>query len=68
MKETTIKVQGMTCQHCVKAVSGALIKLPGVKDAQVNLEKGEVTVSYDDGLVNVQAMKDAIEGQGYDLG
>lgn len=38
-----LKVEGMHCQNCVKAVKEALEALPGAKGVEVNLEKGEVT-------------------------
>jgi len=63
--ETTLNVQGMTCGHCKAAVEGALKKLEGVSVAEVNLEAGNVAVTYDEGKVSVDNMKAAIEDQGY---
>jgi copper chaperone len=40
---TTIKVRGMSCQHCVMAVTKALGGIDGIKDVHVDLEKGEAT-------------------------
>jgi copper chaperone CopZ len=40
-------VAGMTCEHCVAAVTGELTVLPGVHDVQVDLASGTVTVSSD---------------------
>jgi copper chaperone len=39
---TTLKVKGMSCQHCVMSVTKALGQLDGVKNVQVDLAKGEV--------------------------
>ena len=39
---STIKVKGMTCQHCVMSVTKALGQLEGIKNIQVDLAKGEV--------------------------
>ena len=66
MKET-LNVQGMTCGHCKMSVEGALKKLDGVTDAEVNLDAGQVGVTFDESKVNVAAMKEAIEDQGYDI-
>lgn len=60
-------VEGMSCQHCVKAVEGALHSLAGVKAAKVNLEAKRVHVEYDPSQVTDETMKDAIEEQGYDV-
>lgn len=67
MSETIIKVEGMSCNHCVQAVEGALKKISGVKSAKVNLAENNVTVSYDDKEVDVDTLKKAIEDQGYDV-
>ncbi len=39
----TIKIKGMSCQHCVMAVTKALGSIEGIKDVRVDLEKGEAT-------------------------
>ena len=39
---TSLKVKGMSCQHCVMSVTKALGQLDGVKNVQVDLAKGEV--------------------------
>ncbi len=39
---TTLKVKGMSCQHCVMSVTKALGQLEGIKNVQVDLAKGEV--------------------------
>lgn len=64
--ETTLNVQGMTCQHCKQAVEGAVSELNGVESAVVSLEANNVTVSHDE-HVTVDQMKEAIEDQGYDV-
>lgn len=64
--ETTLNVQGMTCQHCKQAVEGAVSGLNGVESAVVSLEANNVTVSHDE-HVTVDQMKEAIEDQGYDV-
>jgi len=39
---TILKVKGMSCQHCVLSVTKALNQLEGIKNVQVDLQKGEV--------------------------
>jgi len=39
----TIKIKGMSCQHCVMAVAKALGGIEGIKEVRVDLEKGEAT-------------------------
>ena len=65
--EKIIRVEGMTCNHCKMAVEGALKKLTGINAANVNLEEKNVTVSFNEGEVNLDQMKEVIENQGYDV-
>ena len=44
MTSTTYQVSGMTCEHCVRAVSGELKQLSGVSDVTVELVPGGVSV------------------------
>lgn len=67
MSQVVIKVEGMSCNHCVQAVESALKRLEGVTEAKVSLADKNVTVQYDDSKVNVETMKAAIEDQGYDV-
>ncbi|UJL45217.1 copper chaperone CopZ [Virgibacillus sp. NKC19-16] len=65
--QTTLDVVGMTCGHCESAVKGALEELNGVTGVEVNIGTGKVDVTYDDAQVTIQDMRDAVEGQGYDV-
>lgn len=66
MKETTLHVEGMTCNHCKAAVEGALNEVSGVESAIVSLQDHRVDVIHDDAL-DKQTMIEAIEEQGYDV-
>ena len=65
MATTTIKVQGMTCNHCVMRVAKALKAVPGVQDAKVDLQKAEAVVSYDDAKVSPEKLSSAVVEAGY---
>lgn len=59
----TYKIEGMTCQHCVRSVERALGKVPGVEQVrEVSLERGEAEVI---GTPTDEAVVRAIEGEGY---
>ena len=45
--ETSYTVEGMTCGHCVAAVTEEVGQIPGVTDAKVTLEGGRLTVTSD---------------------
>jgi copper chaperone len=57
-----IKVTGMTCNHCVKAVTNALNAVEGVQKVGVNLQKGEATV---EGTAKPDALIRAVVEEGY---
>jgi len=63
--ELKIKVEGMTCGHCVMHVQKALEGLKGVKKASVSLPNKEAVVIYDAAVVKKEDMLKAIEGAGY---
>ncbi|WBB73110.1 heavy-metal-associated domain-containing protein [Micromonospora sp. WMMD1128] len=64
--DTTYQVNGMTCGHCVNAVSAELTALPGVTDVQVDLATGRVTVTSQSPL-DADAVRAAVDEAGYDL-
>jgi copper ion binding protein len=65
MAKTTLKIQGMTCNHCVMRVAKALKSVPGVQDAQVDLQKGEAAVTFDEAKVTQEKMSIAVVEAGY---
>lgn len=66
MEQILIKVGGMSCQGCVKNVTGVLQALPGVGEVVVSLEAGEARVSHDPAVVDASALRSAIEDAGFD--
>jgi len=63
---TTLKVKGMSCQHCVMSVTKALSQLEGIKNVQVNLAKGEV--QFDNTKeVPPHRIEKAIQDAGYEI-
>jgi copper chaperone len=65
---TTLKVLGMSCMHCVMHVKNALTQdVHGVSGAEVSLEKGEATITYDPLVAKLTAMADAVAEAGYTL-
>jgi copper chaperone CopZ len=64
--EQTYRVSGMTCGHCVQAVTAELDRLPGVREVRVDLATGEVTVASDAELP-VEDVRGAVDEAGYEL-
>jgi len=63
---STIKVKGMSCQHCVMSVTKALGQLEGIKNVQVDLAKGEVRFDNTKEVASNRIAK-AIEDAGYEV-
>jgi copper chaperone CopZ len=63
---TTYVVKGMTCGHCVDAVTGEIEALDGVRDVRVELSAGTVAVTSDDAL-SLDAVRAAVDEAGYVL-
>ena len=66
MTTATYSVTGMTCDHCVRAVSAEVRQIPGVADVAVDLESGAVTVTSEAAL-DASLVRAAIEEAGYEL-
>jgi len=58
-----LAITGMTCDHCVRSVTNALKEVPGVSDAQVDLDKGAAVVKGEG--FDPKALISAIEEEGY---
>lgn len=65
MIKTVLQVEGMSCQHCVNSIEGALREIGVV--GKVDLTNNVVEVSFDENQVTIEAVKEAIEEQGYDV-
>jgi len=65
--EKVIGVNGMTCANCKKAIEEALGNLEGVSSVSVDLEESNVTVNYDENVVELGDIRLEIENQGYDV-
>ncbi|GAA0259306.1 copper ion binding protein [Cryptosporangium japonicum] len=62
----TYPVTGMTCQHCVNAVTSEVGEVPGVTAVEVDLAAGSVTVTSD-APVDVDQLRAAVDEAGYEL-
>ncbi len=67
MSREIIKVDGMTCGHCVETVTGAVQKLGGVQSVNVNLDKKEVAVQFDDAITPLSSISSSIEEVGFEV-
>ena len=61
----TLSVTGMTCEACPITIKKALNKVQGVETIEVNLEKKEALVTFDDAKTTVEALLEATKNAGY---
>ncbi len=65
MSEVTLKIEGMTCGHCVMRVKKAVEQLPGVSQTDVAI--GTARISYDESRIKEQDLEQAVEKAGYKI-
>lgn len=64
-KTITLSVSGMTCAGCAGHVEKALQKVEGVEKTEVNYDKKEAVVTYDNAKTGVEALTKATDVAGY---
>jgi len=64
VEQHTYSVSGMSCEHCVAAVSAEVGELPGVEVVEVRLASGALVVH---GEIDDEAVRRAVEAAGYSL-
>jgi copper chaperone len=62
----TYAVSGMTCAHCVAAVTEEVEQVVGVTDVAVDLDTGRLTLAAEPGVAD-EAVRAAVEEAGYEL-
>lgn len=67
MEDVIIKIKGMMCEHCEKVIHDAAVSVKGVKKAKADFKKGEVKVSFDTSVTDLETIKKAIADTGYQV-
>ena len=65
MKEITIRIDGMSCQHCVMRVKRSLEELAGVSDLSVEI--GSARVTFDESKIQQADIENAVIKAGYKI-
>lgn len=65
MNQVLLQVPEVHCGHCKTSLEGAVGALDGVAKVEVSVPDATIDVSYDEAAVELEAIKDAIEEQGY---
>ena len=64
-KTVTVKIEGMSCDHCVYAVQSALEESDGISGVTVSLDEETAIVTYDPDWISTEKITDIIEEEGY---
>lgn len=67
MEQLTLKVEGMSCGHCVNSIESSVKELNGVEQVKVQLAEGTVEVTIDASAITLKDIVAVIEDQGYDV-
>jgi copper chaperone len=65
MEKVVLKVDGMSCEHCVRAVTNAVTGIAGTEDISVDLKAGTASFAFDSGKTSLDAIAAAIAEEGY---
>jgi len=63
----TLKITGMSCEHCVNAVKAALEQVPGVSNVNVVLDRGTASLQTSQDAVADAALSEAVQKAGYEV-
>ncbi|WP_332632426.1 copper chaperone CopZ [Halalkalibacter flavus] len=67
MEQKTLKVNGLSCGHCISTIESNIGSLNGVNSVKVLLSEGEVSLNYDSNVISLDKIIHEIEEQGYDV-
>ena len=67
MMRKVLKVEGMTCQHCVQTVSETVGKMAGVQKVDVDLDRKEVTIEFDESQTKLNEVSAQIVEAGFEV-
>ncbi|MBU3142485.1 heavy metal translocating P-type ATPase [Clostridium sp. CF012] len=65
MVNKSLKIEGMTCASCAKAVERATKKLQGVNESNVNIATEKLSINFDEAVISVEDIQAAVEKAGY---
>ena len=65
--QESLKVEGMTCQHCVKTITDGLNDKAGIYKVEVHLDKKEVEIEYNEEKINLEQIYSRIRALGFEL-
>ena len=65
MATTVLNVPDISCEHCERAISGALAPVEGVRNVQVNIPARQVLLDYDEQQLDLNRVKEILQEEDY---
>jgi copper chaperone len=67
MREVTMSIPAISCDHCQHTVESTLAAFEGVQNAAVDIPKKTVALTYDPTKVDLSVLEEALSEEGYDV-
>jgi copper chaperone len=67
MQTAILNINGMTCMGCVTSIKKVLEEIAGVSDSDISLKKEQAKIQYDPEKTNINKLKEAIVGAGFEI-
>ena len=67
MQTAILNISGMTCMGCVSSIEKVLAEISGVSDSDISLEKQQAKIQYDPEKTDINQLKEAIVGAGFEI-
>ena len=65
MKTVVLNVPDISCEHCERSITEALTPMEGVRSVDVDIPTKQVRVEYDEGMADVEQMKEILREEDY---
>ena len=65
MKTVVLNVPDISCEHCERTITETLTPMEGVRNVNVDIPVKQVRVEFEDGAVDVEQMKEALQEEDY---
>jgi copper chaperone len=65
MVRETLRIEGMSCDHCVMRVGRAIASVQGVIEVDINLKNNKAVVDFEETITDIEEIKSAVREAGY---
>lgn len=65
MTQAILNVPDISCEHCERAITGALTTVDGVREVKVNIPAKQVRVEYDEAILDIDRVSEVLAEEDY---